>query len=278
MNIFKTTLLLSVLTILFVLIGQALGGEGGMVAAFFFSALMNLGAYWFSDKLVLATMGAKELKREEAPELYEIVERLTRKASLPMPKIYLSPQPSPNAFATGRSPRHAAVCVTEGILGLLDAEELEGVLGHELSHVRHRDTLTSSIAATLAGAIMMGARWARFATLFSSRNEERRGRGLEFLFMAILAPLAAMLIQLAVSRSREFAADKSGAELCQKPLALAGALRKLESSPKGFLPTGPQNAHLFIVNPFKGEGLLSLFKTHPSTAERIKRLEAMARS
>ena len=278
MNILKTTLLLTVLTCLFLFIGYSFGGEGGMTAAFFFAALMNIGAYWFSDKLILTMMGAKELPKEEAPQIHAIVERLALKASMPMPKVYLSPQQAPNAFATGRSPRHAAVCVTEGVMRLLNEEELEGVLAHELSHVRHRDTLISSVAATLAGAIMMLARWAQWAALFSSRDGERRkGGGLELLFMAIVAPFAAMLIQLAVSRSREFSADRGGALLCEKPLALADALRKLEASPKGLLTAAPQNAHLFIVNPFKREGFLSLFRTHPATAERIRRLEMIAR-
>ena len=240
---------------------------------------MNFGAYWFSDKLILMTMGAKEVSREEAPELYEIIGRLIQEASLPMPKVYIVSQQAPNAFATGRSPSHAAVCVTEGILQILNEEELGAVLGHELSHVRHRDTLISSVAATLAGAILTLARWAQWAAIFSPRDGEgrRRGGGLELLFLAILMPLAATLIQLAISRSREFAADRGGALLSKNPLALASALRKLESSPKGLLTATPQMAHLFIVNPLRGDGLLRLFRTHPLTSERVRRLEEMAR-
>ena len=280
MNLIKTTLLLMTLTFLFVFVGTTLGGREGAWVALVFAALMNVGAYWFSDKLILMTMGAKEVSRDEAPELYEIIGRLTKGASMPMPKVYIVSQQAPNAFATGRSPSHAAVCVTEGILQILNEEELEAVLGHELSHVRHRDTLISSVAATLAGAILTLARWAQWAAFFSPRDEggRRRGGGLELLFLAILMPLAATLIQLAISRSREFSADRGGALLSKNPLALASALRKLESSPKGLLAATPQTAHLFIVNPLTGDGLLQLFRTHPLTSERIRRLEEMARS
>ncbi|MBI4436943.1 MAG: zinc metalloprotease HtpX [Candidatus Omnitrophica bacterium] len=279
MNILKTTFLLTMLTLLFVFIGSAVGGHGGAVAAFGLAALMNFGAYWFSDKLVLMMMGARELSREESPELFEIIERLTQKASMPMPKVYLAPQQGPNAFATGRSPHHAAVCVTEGILRVVDDEELEGVLAHELSHVRHRDTLISSIAATLAGAIMTLARWAQWGLLLSPQDRRRddRGGGLGLLLVAFLAPFAALLVQFAISRSREFAADRGGALLSNKPMALANALRKLDSFPKGALSSSPHAAHLFIVNPLKGGGILSLFSTHPPMAERVKRLEAMER-
>lgn len=278
MNTLKTTILLALLMLLFIFIGNALGGRQGAWFAFMLAAVMNFGAYWFSDKLILAMMGARRLSKSEAPELFEIIERLSQEASMPMPRVYVASQAAPNAFATGRSPAHAAVCVTEGILQILDREELEGVLGHELSHVRHRDTLIASIAATLAGAILMLADWARWMAIFGHRSDGRRrgGGGLELLFLAVLMPLAATLIQLAISRSREFAADRGGALLCKKPLALASALRKLESSPKGLLAT-PQTAHLFIVNPLRGEGFLQLFRTHPLTQERVRRLEEMAR-
>ena len=265
---------------LFVFIGRQIGGQAGMVYAFGFACVMNFVSYWFSDKIVLMMFGAKEASREQAPELYEIVEDLARKANIPMPRIYLIQSPAPNAFATGRNPKHAAIAATTGILERLDAKELEGVLGHELSHVFNRDILISTIAATVAGAIMMLANMARWGMMFGGyggRDRENRG-GLELLAVAILAPLAAALIQMAISRSREYEADRSGAALTGKPLALASALQKIAvetNRARVPLSTNPATAHLFIMNPLRGEGLFSLFSTHPPTSERIKRLEAM---
>ena len=280
MNSLKTFLLLTGLMALFVFIGRQIGGQAGMVYAFGFACVMNFVSYWFSDKIVLMMFGAKEASREQAPELYEIVEDLARKANIPMPRIYLIQSPAPNAFATGRNPKHAAIAATTGILERLDAKELEGVLGHELSHVFNRDILISTIAATVAGAIMMLANMARWGMMFGGyggRDRENRG-GLELLAVAILAPLAAALIQMAISRSREYEADRSGAALTGKPLALASALQKIAvetNRARVPLSTNPATAHLFIMNPLRGEGLFSLFSTHPPTSERIKRLEAM---
>ncbi|OGR89927.1 MAG: protease HtpX [Elusimicrobia bacterium RIFCSPLOWO2_01_FULL_59_12] len=279
-NSLKTFLLLTGLMALFVFIGRQIGGQAGMVYAFGFACVMNFVSYWFSDKIVLMMFGAKEASREQAPELYEIVEDLARKANIPMPRIYLIQSPAPNAFATGRNPKHAAIAATTGILERLDAKELEGVLGHELSHVFNRDILISTIAATVAGAIMMLANMARWGMMFGGyggRDRENRG-GLELLAVAILAPLAAALIQMAISRSREYEADRSGAALTGKPLALASALQKIAvetNRARVPLSTNPATAHLFIMNPLRGEGLFSLFSTHPPTSERIKRLEAM---
>ncbi len=281
-NTVKTTLLLGLLTGLIMLIGGALGGERGVVVAFAFAAAMNFFSYWFSDRLVLAAYGARELSPEQAPEIYEIVQELAREANIPTPRLYLIDSDTPNAFATGRSPRHAAVAVTRGILRICDRRELKGVLGHELSHVLNRDILTSSIAATLAGAVMLLASWIRWAAIFGGveeRREEGEGGMLGLLVMSMLAPLAASLIQLAVSRTREYQADATGARLARDPLALASALRKLEIANQRLpLDTTPATAHLFIVNPLSGEGLMRLFSTHPPIEDRIRRLEAMARA
>lgn len=283
MNFFKTVFLLSALTLLLVFMGEAIGGQQGMVTAFVFACVMNFGAYWFSDKLVLALYRAEPLSESDAPAVHRIVERLAAKAGIPKPKIYLVPSATPNAFATGRSPRHAVVAVTQGILQLLNEEELEGVIGHELSHVLHRDILISSIAATIAGAISMLSSMARWALMFGGgRRDERENRSanpLVFLVMIIVAPLAAMLIQLAVSRSREFDADEGGAHLSGNPLHLASALKKLEAGVNRIpmLEASPTTAHLFIVNPLRGGGFLKLFSTHPPLEERIERLERMAR-
>lgn len=278
MNFMKTTILMAGLTALFLLIGQALGGQSGMILAFFFAVLSNFFAYWFSDKIVLRLYGAREADRSQAPEIYRIVEDLTQMAGLPMPKVYVIPEKSPNAFATGRNPSHAAVAVTEGILEILSPEELRGVLGHELAHVQNRDILISTIAATMAGAIAMLANMAKWALIFGGRRNDDREGGHPLAAMAtiILAPLAAMLIQMAVSRAREYQADATGAELTHDPMQLASALRKLANySSRRPMHAEPATAHLFIVNPLKGEGPLSLFSTHPPMEERIKRLEKM---
>jgi heat shock protein HtpX len=275
----KTTFLLGSLTGLMLLFGQLLGGSQGVTWALVMAAVMNLGSYWFSDKIVLASYGAKPIEESEAPELYAIVRRLAQKANVPMPRVYLIPTDSPNAFATGRNPQHAVVAVTSGILSLLSWEELEGVLAHELGHVFNRDILVSSIAATLAGAVMWLASMARWGAMFGvggRDDRDDRGNGFALIIMALLAPFAAMLIQLAVSRSREYGADESGARLCGNPRALASALEKLAiQSGRVPLAASPQTAHLFIVNPLSGRFLESLFSTHPPIEERIERLRRM---
>ncbi len=282
MNILKTVLLLTGLMALFMFIGAQLGGQTGMMYAFVLACVMNFGSYWFSDKIVLMSFGAKEATKEQAPELYGIVQRLALKANIPMPKVYIMNSPIANAFATGRNPQHAAVAATTGILERLDSKELEGVIGHELSHVFNRDILISAIAATFAGAIMMLANMARWGMMFGGyggRDRDNRGGGLELLVVALLAPLAAALIQMAISRSREYQADHSGALLTGDPLSLASALQKIavdNSRARVPLTRNPAAAHLFIMNPLKGETLLHLFSTHPPTSERIKRLEAMS--
>ncbi|MBI4522917.1 MAG: zinc metalloprotease HtpX [Deltaproteobacteria bacterium] len=280
-NSVKTTLLLGLLTGIILGIGQLFGGSQGVVIAFVFALIVNIGSYWFSDKIVLAMYRAREATPNEAPELYRIVQNLTVRAQLPMPRIYVIPSESPNAFATGRNPQHAVVAVTEGILRLMNREELEGVLAHELSHVRNRDILISSIAATLAGVIMMLANMARWSAIFgfgrSERDDEGGGGIVGLILMSILAPLAAMIIQMAISRSREFLADATGARISGNPLGLASALEKLSRASELIpLEARPETAHLFIVNPFSGKSLLSLFSTHPSIEERIARLRAMA--
>jgi heat shock protein HtpX len=278
----KTTLLLGALTGLLVLIGGIFGGRSGMEVAFIIALAMNFFSYWFSDKMVLKAYGAQELDPSSAPELYSIVQELAQEAHIPVPRIYLIDTDTPNAFATGRNPRHAAVAVTRGILRICTRDELKGVLGHELSHVINRDILTSSIAATLAGAIMIlasMARWGAFFGGFGGGDDDRRGNLVELLLMAFLAPLAATLIQLAISRTREYQADASGARLTHNPLYLAGALRKLEAANERMpMDAGPATAHLFIVNPLTAQqGLMSkLFSTHPPLEERIRRLEHMA--
>ena len=282
MNFIKTLVLLTALTLLLVFVGGAIGGQQGMQFAFVFACLMNLGAYWFSDKLVLAMYRAEPLNESEAPAVHRVVRELTEKAVMPMPKIYRIPSEAPNAFATGRNPRHAVVAVTHGILELLSEEELKGVLGHELAHVRHRDILIASIVATIAGAVNMLSSMARWALMFGGgRRDNREGNSnpLVLLVMAIVAPIAALLIQLAVSRSREFQADESGAQLCGNPIPLASALRKLDAGARRIpmLEANPTTAHLFIVNPLRGGGIAKLFSTHPPVEERIERLERMAR-
>jgi heat shock protein HtpX len=278
MNTFKTTLLLVLLTVFLVFLGDHFGGRNGMVLAFLLSVAFNFGTYFFSDKLALSIYRAQPATREELPRVYNIVERLAAKQGLPMPKVYVIPSESPNAFATGRNPKHASVAVTHGILNLLDDEELEGVLAHELGHVRNRDILTSSIAATLAGAITMVARMGYWASLFGGYggrdDRDRGGGGLTGLLMLILAPIAATLIQLAISRSREYEADATGAKETGNPYALARALQKLDNSSRRIpLQASPATAHLFIVAPLLGSGgFANLFSTHPPIKDRIQRL------
>ncbi len=280
MNYIKTCLLLTALTMLFVWIGGYFGGEIGAMYAFIFAFIINVGAYWFSDRIVLSMYGAKEINPEEAPEVYNIVRELSSNANLPMPKIYISSQNSPNAFATGRNPNHAAVCLTQGILSLLDRDELRGVIAHELSHIKNRDTLIMTVAATIAGAITMLASLARWSMIFggfggrSGRNRDSNIFG--YLFMLIVAPIAAMLIQLAISRSREYAADKRGAYIAKSPLGLSNALLKLEgANRRNPMRTNHTTAHLFIVNPLRGQGIQALFSTHPPVQERVRRLSGL---
>jgi heat shock protein HtpX len=277
MNAFKTTVLLTCLTLLLVIAGTFLGGERGAVIAFVIAAAMNFFSYFFSDKLALAMYSAKPVTRDQAPRLYGIVEQLTQRANIPMPKVYIIPSGSPNAFATGRNPSHAAVAVTGGIMDMLSDEEIEGVLAHELGHVRNRDILTSSIAATMAGAITMLARMAYFAELFgggSRRDRDGEGGGFVAIAMLILAPIAALMIQLWVSRTREFAADASAAQLTGNPMALASALEKISAASRQIpLNASPATAHLFIVAPrLTGASFATLFSTHPPMRQRIERL------
>ena len=270
-NTFKTAFLLTALTLLLMFIGGYFGGQRGMVFGLIFAGIMNFGSYFFSDKIALATYRAQPVTREQLPRVYQVVERLTQKAGLPMPKIYVIPTDSPNAFATGRNPHHASVAVTQGILNLLNDEELEGVLAHELGHVNNRDILISSVAATLAGAITYLARFAMF--FGGGDRDDRRGGGMGALVMMLLAPFAAMLIQLAVSRSREYQADETGAHLTGNPYALASALSKLDAYSKRLpMAATPSTAHLFIIQPLLGVNVGNLFSTHPPIAKRIERL------
>src|SRR3954447_12098377 len=275
-NGLKTALLLGILSALLLGLGEVLGGAGGLMTAFVFAAAMNMGSYWFSDKIVLRMYRAAEVGPNH--QLYQIVERLTVRASLPMPKVYVIPEASPNAFATGRNPAHAAVAATEGILQILSDTELEGVIAHELAHVQHRDILISSVAATVAAAIMMAARTAQFAAMFGGYGGRGEGRDrgnnpIALLAMIILAPMAAMLIQAAISRSREFSADAGGAQIAGNPYGLADALRKIDAVSKRVpLDANPATAHMFIVKPFSGGGITSLFSSHPPTEDRIRAL------
>ena len=273
-NGLKTALLLGILSALLLGLGDMLGGAGGLATAFVFAAIMNMGSYWFSDKIVLRMYRAAEVGPDH--QLYRVVERLTARANLPMPKVYVIPEPSPNAFATGRNPSHAAVAATEGILRVLSEPELEGVLAHELAHVQHRDILISSVAATVAAAIMMVARMAHFAALFGGygNRDDRNGTNpIALLATMIFAPFAAMLIQMAISRSREFAADAGGAALAGNPFGLAEALRKIDAISKRLpLDANPATAHMFIIKPFAGGGMMSLFSSHPPTEARIAAL------
>ena len=274
-NTIRTTLLLGALTGLIMVIGRYLGGQQGMVIAFFLAVVMNFGSYWFSDKIVLKMYRARPVSQAEAPELHHMVAELAQQAQLPMPKVCIMPSASPNAFATGRNPDHAVVAVTEGILRLLDASELKGVLAHELAHIKHRDILIGSIAATLAGAIMMIASMARWAAIFGvGRSDDDDGGGmLGLIAMSILAPMAAVIIQMAISRSREYAADAAGASFAKSPAGLANALRKISSASKQRpMQAQPSTAHMFIMNPLSGKSLMSLFSTHPPVEKRIQRL------
>jgi len=276
MNALKTAFFLGLLSALIVALGSVFGGPRGMIVALGVAAVMNFFSYWFSDRMVLAWHRAQPVAREQAPQLYEILERLTARAGIPMPRVYVLPEDAPNAFATGRDPHHAAIAVTHGILRLLTAEELEGVLAHELAHVKNRDILIGSIAATLAAAIMVIANMARWASFFGGGQRDDRGGAnpIAFLATVILAPIAATLIQLAVSRSREYQADASGAEMTHNPYGLANALQKLEDSSRRIpmQTAGPATSHLFIVKPFTGGAFTTLFSTHPPMRERIRRL------
>lgn len=281
-NMLKTAVLLAALTGLMIWVGGMLGGQQGMVFALIMAAVMNFGAYWFSDKMVLAMYRAREVSPAEAPELHAMVDNLARRAGIPRPRVYVIPTATPNAFATGRDPHHAAVAVTEGIVQMLSRDELEAVLAHELGHVRNRDILVATIVATIAGAISMLAQMAQWAAMFGGlgrgSDDDDRGPGIIGLLITIIvAPLVALLLQLAISRSREYGADQAGAEISGKPLHLASALMKLERG-AAMMPmeANQGTAHLFIVNPLSGRSLASLFSTHPATEERVRRLEAMA--
>lgn len=275
MNTLKTVFLMTVMMILFLIVGYLLGGSTGMTIAFIFSLMMNFGSYWFSDKIILSMYRAKEVTAETAPQYHSIVQQLVSRANLPMPKIYIINDPTPNAFATGRSPEHAAVAATTGILRNLTNEELAGVISHELAHVKHRDMLTGTIAATLVGTITYAAQMAGWAMMFGRNDDDD---GISSLLLLILAPIAATMIQLAISRSREFAADAGGAQISGNPLGLASALRKISAGneAKPLNNSSPATAHMFIVNPLHGGGAMKLFSTHPPIEERIKRLEEIA--
>ena len=279
MNTIKTALLLGALTGLLMLIGGLFGGQQGVVIAFIFAMVMNFGSYWLSDKLVLRMYKARPVSESEAPELHAMVKNLALKASLPMPHVYIIPGDTPNAFATGRDERHAVVAVTEGILRILDRDELEGVISHELTHIKNRDMLIGSIAATLAGTIVMLAHMAQWAAIFggASRDDEEGGGGIiGLILMAVLAPMAAAIIQMAISRSREYLADAGGAKISGKPYDLAGALEKLSRASREIpMEANPSTAHMFIVNPLTRRSLMNLFSTHPPIEERIARLRSM---
>lgn len=277
MNNIKTMFLLVALTLILVWTGGAFGGKQGMTIALIFALGMNLFAYWFSDKIVLRMYGAKQVTEAEAPELYGIVRRLVQKAQMPMPKVYMIEGDQPNAFATGRNPKHAAVAVTTGIMRILSRDELTGVIGHELAHISHRDILISTIAATIAGAISYLAQMAQWAAIFGGRsNDEEGGSPVASLVMMIVGPIAALIVQMAISRSREYSADEGGARLAGNPRYLSSALRKLHMASQQIpMHANPATSHMFIVNPLSGGGLLKLFSTHPPMEERVARLESM---
>lgn len=281
MNGFKTALLFVILTVLFISIGFLVGGQGGATFAFIMALVLNLGAYWFSDKIVLATYRAKEIGEQDNPRLFGIVRQVAQMAGLPMPKVYIVPNPTPNAFATGRNPQHAAVAATQGILDLLDDDELAAVMAHELGHVKNRDILVSTIAATLAGAISYIAYMAHWMPFLGGGgdDDDRGGNIIVLLLVAILAPIAAMLIQMAISRQREYMADHTGAQISHKPRALASALAKLHNMNLRMpMHNNPATSHMFIVNPLSGKSFASLFSTHPPVEDRIAKLEEYARS
>ena len=282
MNTIKTVGLMTFLMVLFVAIGGALGGRSGMIMAILFATIMNVGMYWFSDKLVLRMYKAQPVTESQAPELHAIVRILVQKAGMPMPRVYLIPDETPNAFATGRNPEHAVVAVTQGIMRILSREELSGVIAHELAHIKHRDMLTGTIVATIAGAISMLAQMAQWAMIFGGGrrdSDDEGGNPIVAIVMMIVAPIAAMLVQMAISRTREFEADKGGAQIAGHPSGLANALLKLEKGSQ-IIPmhdAKPATAHMFIVNPLTGGGLMKLFSTHPPIEERVKRLNELAR-
>lgn len=275
MNSIKTFILMGTLTILLILLGGSLGGRSGATFAFIFSLGMNLFSYWFSDSIVLKMYKAQEVN--EGSVLYETVKKLSLKADLPMPKVYIINQNQPNAFATGRNAKHAAVACTTGLIDILDEKELMGVIGHELAHVKNKDILIGTLAASVAGAITYLSYIARWGAMFSGRDEEDNNGGISALFLAILAPIAAMFVQMAISRTREYRADEIGSKICGNPLYLANALKKLELwSTNIKMDANPSTAHMFIVNPLKGKSIMSLFSTHPSTEDRVKKLEELA--
>jgi heat shock protein HtpX len=279
MNTLKTVFLMTFMMVLLMFVGSLVGGEQGVVTAFIISLVMNFGAYWFSDKIVLMMYHAREVTEAEAPKLFSVVIRLASSAQIPMPRVYIVPGDTPNAFATGRGPNHASVAVTEGILKLLSDDELEGVIAHELAHIKHRDILTGTIVATLVGTITFVSRMAGWSMMFAGGGRDRRDSGgFGQLFLIIVAPIAAVLVQLAISRSREFAADEGSARISGRPLSLANALQKLERGAER-IPmqnVSPSSAHMFIVNPLRGSGIMKLFSTHPPVAERIEKLQALA--
>lgn len=277
MNAIKTVFLMSLMMALFLLVGYAIGGNSGMTIALLFSIIMNFGSYWFSDKIVLSMYHAKQITRAEAPKFYDMIERLAQNANLPMPKVYIINDPTPNAFATGRNPQNAAVAATTGILQTLNDEEIAGVMAHELAHIKNRDILISTIAATLVGTISYIAHMAGWLTMFGRNNDEESGSGLGGLLLIILSPIIATMLQLAISRSREYMADEGGAKISRNPLALASALSKISRANQihHMRNVEPATAHMFIVSPLFG-GIGKLFSTHPPIEERIKRLQKLA--
>ena len=281
MNTMKTFFLMALLTVLLIVVGNLVGGNNGMFFAFIFALIINLGTYWFSDKIVLRMYNAHQIERKDHPRLFQILEELTTQAGLPMPKVYIIPKEQPNAFATGRNPNHSAVALTEGLLRLLSTDELRGVISHELAHIKHRDILVGTVAATIAGAISMLANMAHWALIFSGgRGSDRNGgHPIAMLATIIIAPIVAMMIQMAISRSREFLADAGGSKMTGNPLSLANALRKLHMKSQQIpMNANPATAHMFTVNPLSGRGFAKLFSTHPPIEERIEKLEAMVYS